>query len=314
MEDLIHQSTLNSATDSSASLIQELAWVMYVGGAAILIIVMSLTMYGVMSAPRRVDTRRWIFGAGLLFPVVTLIALLAYSIKVSGALHTHVSSDALRVHVIAKQWWWEVRYQLSNGQWITLANELHVPVDRHIEINLTTDDVIHSFWVPALAGKVDMIPGRSNRLVLYTSQEGVYRGVCAEYCGLQHALMAFYVIAESEKQFDAWIARQAEPISLSTFASPQSGSRSGSELFFSSGCAECHTVRGTNAKGTLGPDLTHVGGRFSLGAGVLRNHIGTMAGWIADAQNVKPGNAMPSTEVLSGQELRVLSEWLGSLQ
>jgi cytochrome c oxidase subunit 2 len=310
MDDSFNQSSVQAASGSSAALINELGLVLYVGGAFILALVLALTVYGVVKAPQSISTRRWIFGGGLAFPVVTLIGLLVYSISISNSLHTHASHDALRVHIIGKQWWWEVRYELPDNEFVVLANELHLPVGQSMELILTTADVIHSFWIPSLAGKVDMIPGRSNRLVLKTDEAGVYRGQCAEFCGLQHALMAFHVIAEPQEKFDAWLAQQKQPARRTQDASLQTGY----DLFIKGGCAACHTIRGTDANGQLGPDLTHVGSRHSLAAGILRNHIGTMAGWIAGAQDVKPGNAMPSTNIYTGQELLTLSAWLESLR
>jgi cytochrome c oxidase subunit 2 len=315
MEDPYSQSTLHAAQGSSAELIQELGLVLYIGGALILLLVVALTIYGIYGGPQRIQLRRWIIGGGLIFPVVTLACLLVYSVSVSNALHTDAPKNALRVHVVAKQWWWEVKYEIprdnATSDFVMLANELHLPVGQAVEVILTTSDVIHSFWIPSLAGKVDMIPGRSNRLILKSMEAGVYRGQCAEFCGLQHALMAFHVIVEPPAQFDAWLARQALPVRESSAPEQQSTGRA---LFFSGGCAECHTIRGTEARGTLGPDLTHIGSRHTLAAGVLRNHIGTMAGWIAAAQDVKPGNAMPSTNVYTGIELRTLAKWLEDLE
>jgi cytochrome c oxidase subunit 2 len=308
--DAINQSTLHASAGTSAALIHELGLVLYIGAGLIFLFVLALTAYGVAKGPQQISVRRWIIGGGLVFPLVTLIALLVYSISVSNALHADAEHDLLRIHITGKQWWWDVRYELPGGESFVLANELHMPTGRPVELILTTSDVIHSFWIPALAGKVDMIPGRSNRLIITTPQPGVYRGQCAEFCGLQHALMAFYVIAEPEAQFNAWLQRQQQPALLTNEPSLQAGH----DLFFKGGCAACHTIRGTAATGILGPDLTHVGSRHSLAAGILRNHIGTMAGWIAGAQDVKPGNAMPSTNVYTGQELRTLSAWLDSLQ
>jgi cytochrome c oxidase subunit 2 len=310
MDDHVNQSSVQAASGSSAALIHELGLVLYIGAGLIFLLVLALLAYGIARGPLQINSRRWIIGGGLAFPVITLVALLLYSIAVSNSLHTHTPSDALRVHIIGKQWWWEVRYELPDRKFMILANELHLPVSRSTELILTTSDVIHSFWIPSLAGKVDMIPGRSNRLIVKTDQAGIYRGQCAEFCGLQHALMAFHVIVEPQEQFDAWLARQQQPVRLTQDATL----RQGYELFIRGGCAECHTIRGTTAVGISGPDLTHVGSRHSLAAGILRNHIGTMAGWIAGAQDVKPGNAMPSSNVYTGQELRTLSAWLESLK
>jgi cytochrome c oxidase subunit 2 len=170
--------------------------------------------------------------------------------------------------------------------------------------------VIHSFWVPSLAGKVDMIPGHRNRLVLRADEPGVHRGQCAEYCGGQHALMAIFVVVQSEADFQRWRVHQAREA-----AEPADEFLArGRAAFMRGGCAECHTVRGTEARGDLGPDLTHVGSRRSLAAGVLHNHVGTMAGWIAGTQAIKPGSLMPDSRAYDGAELRALAAWLKSLE
>lgn len=324
------QSVLDSAAGSSAALLERLGLVLYVGAAAIFVFVMCLALYAMYSEPKRIRTRRWIIGGGLIFPAVTLTALLVYSIFVGNAIAELDSgaatrsflgrvaetampaeSSKLRVHVVGKQWWWEVLYESPGGsERIVLANELHLPAGQAVEVLLYSTDVIHSFWAPSLAGKVDMIPGRVNRLVLRTDDVGVFRGQCAEYCGGQHALMAFFVVVEPAAQFNAWLARQAQPAAI-----PQEQHlKRGYDAFFRGRCDECHAIRGTSAIARSGPDLTHVGSRRSLAAGVLDNHIGTMAGWIAGAQDLKRGNAMPSMNVYSGEELRALSAWLGSLQ
>jgi cytochrome c oxidase subunit 2 len=191
-----------------------------------------------------------------------------------------------------------------------LANELRLPTGCVADITLSTGDVIHSFWVPALAGKVDMIPGHENRLIVHANREGVFRGQCAEYCGAQHAQMAFWVVVQPPEEFRRWLAHQARPAAEPT----DEFLRVGRQAFFRGGCQECHAIRGTAATSTVGPDLTHVGGRLSLAAGALDNHIGAMAGWIADAQTVKPGSLMPSTRTLSGRELRAVAAYLESLQ
>jgi cytochrome c oxidase subunit 2 len=187
---------------------------------------------------------------------------------------------------------------------------LYIPVGRPVEVALRSDNVIHSFWVPALAGKVDMIPGRTNRLVIEARVPGVFRGQCAEYCGLQHAWMAFYVVAVPEAAYRQWRTDQAAP----AIEPADATLRRGREAFLREGCGACHAVRGTPANGTLGPDLTHVGSRLSLAAGRLDNHAGTLAGWIADSQGIKPGNLMPSMNVFSGEELRAVAAYLESLK
>ncbi|HEY0941049.1 MAG TPA: c-type cytochrome [Steroidobacter sp.] len=327
-------SAIDPAAGSGAALIDQLGNVLYVGGAIIFIVVMALAVYGVLAKARSVNARLWVLGGGLAFPIVTLATLLMYSLAVGNGLNAIGSSNALqlflecfgigdasgrepandgvlRIHVVGKQWWWEVRYE-RDGQSaaVVLANEIRMPTNRAVELLLSTTDVIHSFWAPSLAGKIDMIPGRTTRLRLQTSEEGSYRALCAEYCGGQHALMAMFVVTQDPTDFDTWLERQALPASQPTDAFLETGY----DAFFRGECHECHTIRGTPATGTSGPDLTHVGGRKSLAAGTLNNHIGTMAGWIAGSQEVKPGNKMPSSLAYTGVELRALSAWLGSLE
>jgi cytochrome c oxidase subunit II len=315
----VSQSTLDASAGSAAELIERLGIVLYVGAGTILIVVLALALWGVFGRGRSIRERWWVVGAGVVFPSVALTALWVHSLTVGYALDElgHASPMAnggrepLRVHVIGRQWWWEVRYEQPGQQThLVLANELHLPIDRPVELSLTTADVIHSFWVPALAGKVDMIPGRTTRLVLKSNTPGKFRGQCAEYCGGQHAWMALFVIAQSRQRFDAWLARQARPVEVPS----DPFLKLGYDSFFKAGCDKCHAVRGTPATAQLGPDLTHVGGRESLAAGMLGNHAGTMAGWIAAAQDVKPGSFMPSTAVYSGRELRAVSAWLESLE
>lgn len=335
MEPRAASSAIDPAANSGAELIDQLGTVLYVGGAAIFVFVMILAVWAVYARGRPINAQRWIVGGGLAFPAVTLTVLLVYSLAVGNALSAIGTSNALqlflecfgvggtptearpasdgvmRIHVIGKQWWWEVRYeQPGSAEQVVLANEIRMPTHRAVELVLSSTDVIHSFWAPALAGKVDMIPGRTTRLRLQTSEKGTYRALCAEYCGGQHALMALLVITEDQSDFDAWLARQGQPIT----APSDPFLKLGHDAFFKGDCQKCHAIRGTAANAPDGPDLTHVGSRKSLAAGVLNNHIGTMAGWIAGPQDVKPGNKMPETTVFTGTELRALSAWLGSLQ
>jgi cytochrome c oxidase subunit 2 len=310
------QSALHAAEGSSAAVLDQLGTILYAGAGTIFIVVIGLVVFAVLSRAREVRAERWVIGGGLVFPAVVLSVLLVYSLTTTKSVlaigaRGEDADEPIRVHVIGKQWWWDVRYEVPGAQeTVVLANELHVPVGRAVEILLHSTDVIHSFWAPSLAGKVDMIPGRTTRVVIRTDEEGVFRGQCAEYCGGQHALMAFYVIAEPEDRFQEWLGLQARPATAPT----DPFLREGYDAFFRGDCQECHAVRGTEATGESGPDLTHVGGRRSLAAGVLDNHIGTMAGWIAGSQEAKPGNLMPSMNVYTGRELRALSAWLGSLE
>jgi cytochrome c oxidase subunit 2 len=326
------QSVLHPAPGSGAALLHELGLALYVGGALIFIAVTALVLHATFGRARKIDARALILGGGVAFPVFTLSLLFSYALAVGGALTDVKSSGPLqllldcfsslapqrlppgdtapRIHVVGKQWWWEVRYEPQGEPAIVLANELRIPTGAHVEVELTTTDVIHSFWAPTLAGKVDMIPGRRTRLTLRADAPGVHRGQCAEYCGGQHALMAFYVVAERPEDFRRWLAREAQPAAAPTDAFLQLGR----DAFFRGDCHECHTVRGTPAAGQDGPDLTHVGSRRSLGAGALRNHAGAMAGWIADPHGVKDGVRMPASDAYTGRELRALAAWLASLE
>jgi cytochrome c oxidase subunit 2 len=241
---------------------------------------------------------------------VVLSALLVYGLALAGSLVSAPAAAPLRIAVVGERWWWRVDYLAEDGGAIQSANEIRIPMGRPVEFILTSPNVIHSFWVPNLGGKLDMIPGRENRFVLRAEREGIYRGQCAEYCGGQHALMAFSVIAETPAAFEAWIARRMESPPLPADATLQRGL----EVFMTSGCGACHTIRGTDAAGVVGPDLTDVGGRLTLAAGTLPNDIGSLMRWIAHAQDVKPGSLMPSFGMLAEDDLSALAAYLESLK
>jgi cytochrome c oxidase subunit 2 len=303
------QSVLDPAS-AHAGAIHDLGLVLYAGTAVILALVVALALYGAFSQPRPVSAKAWIVGGGLIFPVVVLSALLVHALNVGHVLSVAAPRPA-DVEVTGKLWWWKVRYHdAATGSRVVLANELYVPVGQPVEIALASDNVIHSFWVPALAGKVDLVPGRTNRLVITAGRPGVFRGQCAEFCGIQHAWMALYVVAVPESEYRQWLADQAAPAKEPADAFLAQGR----DAFLREGCGACHAVRGTPANGTLGPDLTHVGSRRSLTAGRLDNHAGTLAAWIADSQGIKPGNLMPSMNVFTGEELRAVAAWLESLK
>ncbi|MCP3442289.1 cytochrome c oxidase subunit II [Bradyrhizobium sp. CCGUVB14] len=218
--------------------------------------------------------------------------------------------DDLTIRVRGLQWWWGLEYIGPDpARRFETANEIHIPVGRSVHFKLEGLDVIHSFWVPSLAGKQDLIPGRSNELTIRAEQPGVYRGQCAEYCGMQHAHMALLVIAESQDDFDKWsnAQRQAAPLPAGEEAA------AGMQTFLTKPCAACHTIRGTTAVGTTGPDLTHVGSRRTIAAGLFETTRGSLAAWIADPQTIKPGNNMPMVP-LTPDELRGVSAYLASLK
>lgn len=207
-------------------------------------------------------------------------------------------------------WWWRVSYPQPDGSAIEMANEIRLPLGQPVEFHLTSSNVIHSFWIPSLGGKRDMIPGRLTRLVLTPTRTGVFRGQCAEYCGTAHALMSFHVVVMQKEEFADWLAQQA----ASARAPVEAVALRGQELFRANGCAACHTVRGTPARGVIGPDLTHVGSRLSLGAGTLANEPEAFLQWIARTQKVKPGVHMPAFGMLPPQELRALAAYLEALK
>jgi cytochrome c oxidase subunit 2 len=217
---------------------------------------------------------------------------------------------ALTITVRAQQWWWQVIYADPDPVLsFQTANEIHIPVGQDVRIQLESADVVHSFWVPSLAGKQDLVPGRSNSLLLRAERPGIYRGQCAEFCGLQHTHMAMMVIADEPADYQRWIAAQRENEAIPT----DQDAAAGKIVFLSKPCAACHTVRGTPATGTTGPDLTHVGSRQTIAAGLLETTRGSLAAWIADPQTLKPGNNMPMVP-LNSVELRNISAYMESLK
>jgi len=296
----------------AAQAIASLATILAVGAVVILVLVMALLVYGVLGGPRRVHTGLWVIGGGIVFPVVVLSALLVYDRGLSHALSAPPPPDAPRIEVDGRQWWWEVRYTAGpgGGDVVVAANEIHLPVGTAVDLVLTTPDVIHSFWVPSLAGKVDMVPGHRNRLTLQSDRAGIYRGQCAEFCGVQHARMALLVVAEPPAEFARWLAREAAPATAP--ATPELAL--GHDAFIAHGCGGCHTIRGTTALGRLGPDLTHVGSRRTLAAATVPNHVEAMAAWIAASDRVKPGNRMRSFAHLDQGTVTAIAAYLGSLQ
>jgi cytochrome c oxidase subunit 2 len=307
---------IQSALDPRGPQARELAelwWIMAAGAVVIWLFVIGCAIYATRIAPgerRNFAGTAFIVGGGVALPVVVLSTLLTYSFLLARE-PAAVPGDGLRIEVIGKRWWWEVRYFPPGAAApVVSANEVRLPAGEQVEVMLRSTDVIHSFWLPQLAGKTDTIPGRVNRMVIQAEAPGVFRGQCAEYCGGPHALMAFYAVAMPPEDHATWLEHEARPAPTpeDTFLAQ------GRELFLASGCGACHTIRGTPADGQLGPDLTHVGGRLSLGAGILPNNIGTIAGWIADTQHIKPGNLMPSFNTFSGVELRALAAYLESLE
>jgi cytochrome c oxidase subunit II len=245
---------------------------------------------------------------GIVIPVVCLVILFFISdIGVVNATSAPTKGQTkMNVSVVGHQWWWEVRYP---GTTAVTANEIHIPVKTPVNVRLTSVDVIHSFWVPELNKKVDMLPGHPNRVELYADHVGVYRGQCAEFCGLQHAHMAMTVYADPPARFKAWLANMARPL-----APPAGGqAKAGEQVFLTQQCASCHTIRGTNARGRIGPDLTHLQTRRTLAALTIPNDSVHLADWIANPQRVKPGNKMPGLN-LTGTQFQQLRAFLAGLK
>ncbi len=294
----------------AAHTIAGVAWSLFVGSTLIFAGVMALLVVALRQRAGKVNTRWWIVGGGLVFPAIVLSILMVYTAVRSAQLTHAPPVDALVVSVIGKMWWWEVRYRTPDGSDVVLANEIHIPVNQPVVIGLSSSDVIHSFWVPQLGGKMDMVPGRTNQLVLQATAPGVYRGQCAEYCGEQHARMAMHIVAHEPADFDAWLAAQAQP--ARALISPLA--ERGRAAFVAQRCTACHTVRGVSDEGQLGPDLTHVGSRLHLGAGTLRNDAAAMKRWIAHVQQVKPGARMPSFGARDAAGLEAMAAWLEALK
>jgi cytochrome c oxidase subunit 2 len=306
------QSALDPAGPGAESL-HGLFW-LFVGVCGIVWLLVVLTaLIAVMrrkkAAPPHAEGRATVIvGSAVAATVVIITGFTLVSYGATRGISPN-APDALVIQVRAYQWWWQITYpDPQPSRSFVTANEIHIPVGRPVRVELSAEDVIHSFWVPNLAGKQDLIPGRENTLTLTASRAGTYRGQCAEFCGLQHAHMAFIVIAEPPAAFEDW--RNAQNAAS---RAPQSDEeRRGRDLIESQACASCHTVRGTQASGTLGPDLTHVASRQTIAAGMLPTTRGTLAAWIADPQTIKPGNNMPLVPLSAG-DLQAVASYLATL-
>jgi cytochrome c oxidase subunit 2 len=306
------QSALSPA-GRDAERMADLFAVMTVGAAIIWTAVVGLAFYAsrwrTHEHPERYATAL-IVGGGAVFPLVVLTALLVYGLTPLPDVLALPPAGRLTIAVTGEQWWWRVRYQPPDGAAFELANEIRLPVGERVEVQLASADVIHSFWVPSLAGKLDMVPGRVNRIALEPTRAGVFRGQCAEYCGTSHAFMSFFVVAMERDAFERWL--QDEQRDATPPAEPVAAT--GQTAFLANGCGACHTVRGTPADGVVGPDLTHVGGRVSLAAGTLRNTPGDLQRWIEATNWVKPGVHMPAYDMLNGADLVPLAAYLSGLR
>jgi cytochrome c oxidase subunit II len=321
-----HQSALNAA-GQQAGKVEELFWFFIVLLGAIFLIVVALMLGPLFYRHRGIDqeplerthtpsveteqklTRRVGWATGIT--VLILLGLIVISVSIGKSISEgNTPSNALTVEIVGNQWWWYIRYLNDDASRVLVtANEMHVPVGRPIVIRGTSHDVIHSFWAPNLHGKRDLIPSHMTTEWFQADREGRYRGQCAEFCGLQHAHMALWVVAETPAKFDAWLERQLRPAPTPSDAVKQRGQ----QVFLNHACVLCHAIRGTTAAAAEGPDLTHLASRSTIAAGTLPNTPGNLAGWIADPQNIKPGNHM-AIVALSGADMQPLLAYLESLE
>jgi len=306
------QSALEPAGEE-ASQVATLFWVMTAGAAVVWIGVVALSLYASRwkrKAHSELGAGRLILWGGVALPVVTLAALLAYAMWLMPSLRPFADNELARVRidVEASQFWWRVVYRSEDGTEILSANEIRLPVGERVEFALTSADMIHSFWIPALGGKMDLIPGRTNRLSLRATKAGTYRGQCAEFCGVSHALMAFPAVAMEPADFVAWLnARRDASSGVEAHAE-------GRAIFMREGCGTCHRVEGTTAQGKAGPDLSHIGSRLTIGAGLLDNDPDTLARFIRHPASLKAGSMMPAYLHLPTDEVDAIASWLKALQ
>lgn len=298
---------------AEADRLSDLFWAMTIGAVVIWAAVVALSLYAVYFRKRAITEKaatRLVVGGGVIFPTVVLAGLLVYGLAMLPGLLEPAPQGSLRVHVVGNQFWWRVRYERPGAKPVELANEIRLPAGQPVDFILESQDVIHSFWIPSLGGKMDMIPGRTTRLTLRPLKQGVYRGTCAEYCGASHALMAFAVVVEEPAAFDRWLSAQAAPAAPPSTAAAARGR----DVFLSSGCGACHTVRGTAADGVTAPDLTHVGGRRTIAAGILETTPDRFTQWVSHPERIKPGVWMPHFTMLPEAERVDLGVFLAGLE
>ncbi len=296
---------------SEAHRIAGLWWLMFGLAAAVYAVVGGFIVFAILRGrrseagkPSRISDSNFIWWGGIIVPVVILMVLAVETVGATEALRKP-DTGALKVEVVGKRWWWQVSYP---DQGINTANEIHVPAGQPIEIGLDSDNVIHSFWVPQLAGKVDMIPGQHNVLRFTATTPGTYKGACAEYCGLEHGLMRFLVVVDPPDVFGRWVTRnQLTP------AVDNEKAAEGQIVFNREPCAGCHTITGTQAQGKVGPDLSDFGSRTTIGAATVTNDPQHLEQWITDAQSIKRGVLMPPIP-LSSRDAQAVVAYLESLR
>lgn len=315
------QSTLHSAGPAAGDLSQ-IGWIVYILFGAVALVMWLLLAWAAVRKRGSLEThqpwdtgggQRWILIGGFAIPFVVLSCVFVFAMERMSdfPLHDNQIPSTPEILVIGHQWWWEVRYIGGPPDTqFTTANEIHIPAGRPVNIQLETQDVIHSFWVPKLHGKVDLIPGQSNYIRIEANHPGNYTGECGEYCGAEHARMRLLVVADSPQAYEEWKNAQLKPASPPTDAEAARGQ----EVFLSAPCAFCHKVRGTQAGGLIGPDLTHIASRQGLAANYYPNNPANLAAWVTHAQSMKPGAVMPNVTQFTGTELRALVAYLRQLK
>lgn len=306
------QSALDPA-GRAADRIEALFWWMCAGASIVWLAVVGLAIWATKAPPREHSSRgarTLVVGGGVVAPVIVLGGLLGYGLALLPDLLAPAATGGPRIVVTAEQYWWRVRYESATGEHVDVANEIRLPVGRASEIGLESHDVIHSLWIPSLGGKVDAIPGRHNRIVLEPTRTGTFTGLCAEYCGTSHAWMQLSVVVVEDDEYATWLASQAQPAAL---PDDPIASR-GAELFVADGCGACHAVRGTRADGVVGPDLTHVASRLSIGAGRTSRGPEALELWIHDPAELKPGVQMPAFHMLPSADITAIAAYLESLR
>lgn len=314
------QSALDPA-GSEAEAVATLFWAMVAGGGLIWLIVVAAVIYASRLKKKpmsEIGASRVIFFGGVAFPVVVLAFLLAYAVWLMPAMRPWFGGEGeglRRIEVTAEQYWWRVRYLDSTGGVIReTANEVHMPTGERVLFVLKAKDVIHSFWIPSIGGKMDAIPGRTNTLQLEATRPGIYRGVCAEFCGTAHALMAFSVQAMEPQAFDAWLAARPSESPVAGVEAVSSGQPRGLNLFLRHGCGSCHAISGTPADGTIGPSLTAFGARPTVAAGTLPNTPENLARFIQYPDAIKPGVRMPGFAMLPEADVAAIALYLKGLE
>lgn len=290
--------------------IKELTWFLIIMSSSVVLITVILLILAIRKRDFKDKKRfnpqeKFILWSGLFIPTIILIFTLIWSLQSSLKIgQMNQEEAALNITVIAHQFWWEVKYP-DHG--IITANEIYVPVGTNVKFALSSKDVIHSFWIPNVHGKLDMLPDHETYITMNISKPGRYRGQCAEFCGVQHALMAFPLIALEEKDFNQWLERHHKKKN-------REGQSIGKDLYYRESCHSCHAVQGTKFKGKAGPDLTHIASRLTLGAGTIPNSRENLKRWIKDSQSIKPLNRMPSYKTLPEKDLEHLLDYLESLE